>query len=100
MVGTQKKEQRNYYNEIALGSGIEGEGKILGEADFAAGVDSSETITFLLGVAFKTFSEIMAVAHAAGASQQNTVFQFDSQTSLTLQNVKLAQSSANNFDFV
>jgi len=68
--------------------------------DFAAGVDSSETITFLLGAAFNTFSEIMAVARTIGASQQNTVFQFDSQTSLTLQNVKLAQLSANNFDFV
>lgn len=68
--------------------------------DFAAGVDSSETITFLLGAAFNTFSEIMAVVHATGASLQNTVFQFDSQTSLTLQNVKPAQLSANNFDFV
>jgi Ca2+-binding RTX toxin-like protein len=68
--------------------------------DFTAGVDSSETITFLLGAAFNTFSEIMAVAHPTGASQQNTVFQFDSQTSLTLQNVKPAQLTANNFEFV
>ena len=68
--------------------------------DFTAGVDSSETITFLLGAAFSTFSEIMAVAHATGASQQSTVFQFDSQTSLTLQNVKPAQLTANNFEFV
>ena len=68
--------------------------------DFAAGVDSSETITFLLGAAFNTFSEIMAVARTIGASQQNTVFQFDSQTSLTPQNVKPAQLTANDFEFV
>jgi hypothetical protein len=62
-------------------------------------LSSQETIELSLGTAFDTFAEVMAVAHASGSSLQNTVLQFDANTSLTLVNVKTWWLSADNFTF-
>jgi Ca2+-binding RTX toxin-like protein len=68
-------------------------------ADFRSGLASNEVIQLNLGPDFDTFAEVMSVSHAAGATNQSTVFDFGPGASLQLSNVKSGTLVESDFQF-
>ncbi len=62
-------------------------------------VADGETVTITWGLAFDTFDEVMAIASATGASGRDTLFTFNANNSLLMQNVSMASLTDASFLF-
>ena len=65
--------------------------------DFTAGAGVADVLNILMGAAYDTFAEVMAVTQQVGS---NTVITFDANTSITLAGVNKAALVADDFKFV